>query len=343
MKIRLKNAIVDSCTVESHGKKAFRRDVERDEDRERGGGMKKGRGDNRGYRLLNIYQRLQQGETLTKRELADRYQVSEKTVQRDIDELRDYLAGEQSYLEIAYAKAAGGYQIARESAEGLHPDEVFAVCKILLESRPFPKDVMERLLKKLLSQVSKEKRDGVERLIAQEAHYYTAPRHGKNVIPLLWTLAACIREQRITEFIYRRLDGTQHKRTVCPAAILFSEFYFYLLGFCEGHEADGPTVFRVDRMDKIRPRKERFHRPYRDKFPEGEFRKRIQFMYAGKLRRITFTYRGPSIEAIQDRLPTLKILKEERGVYTLMAESYGKGIEMWLKTQGENVTVLDIQ
>ena len=201
---------------------------------------------------------------------------------------------------------------------------------------------MERLLKKLLSQVSKEKRDGVERLIAQEAHYYTAPRHGKNVIPLLWTLVACIREQRITDFIYRRLDGTQHKRTVCPAAILFSEFYFYLLAFCEGHEEDGPTVFRVDRMDEVHLQKERFHRPYRDKFPEGEFRKRIQFMYAGKLRRITFTYRGPSIEAIQDRLPTLKILKEEQGVYTLTAESYGKGIEMWLKTQGENVTVLEV-
>ena len=105
MKIGLKNAIVDSCTVEAHGKRAFRRDVEGD--RERGGGMKKGRGDNRGYRLLNIYQRLQQGETLTKRELADRYQVSEKTVQRDIDELRDYLAGEQSYLEIAYARRRG--------------------------------------------------------------------------------------------------------------------------------------------------------------------------------------------------------------------------------------------
>lgn len=323
--------------------KAFHRRIECDNDREGGGDLKRRGGDNHGYRLLNIYQRLQQGETLTKRELSERYQVSEKTVQRDIDELRDYLAGEQSYLEISYVKAAGGYQIATESAAGLHPEEVFAICKILLESRPFPKDVMERLLKKLLSQVSKEKRTGVQHLIAQECHYYTPPRHGKNVIPTLWTLAGAIREQRVTTFTYRRLDGGQHKRTVFPAAILFSEFYFYLIAYCEHHEKDGPTVFRVDRMDEVRLQKERFHRPYRDKFPEGEFRKRIQFMYAGKLRRITFTYRGPSIEAIQDRLPTLKILKEEQGVYTLTAESYGKGIEMWLKTQGENVTVLGVE
>ena len=62
------------------------------------------RADNRSYRLLDLYKRLQQGEALSKRELADRYGVSEKTVQRDIEGLREYLAGEQSYLEVVYDK-----------------------------------------------------------------------------------------------------------------------------------------------------------------------------------------------------------------------------------------------
>ena len=158
------------------------------------------RADNRSYRLLDLYKRLQQGEALSKRELADQYRVSEKTVQRDIEGLREYLAGEPSYLELVYDKEAGGYRISRESAEGLQPEEVFAVCKILLESRPFPKAVMQRLLGKLLSQVSREKRDVVEKLIAQETHHYTEPQHGKNVIDVLWRLAVAIREQRITEF-----------------------------------------------------------------------------------------------------------------------------------------------
>ena len=162
--------------------------------------MQEERADNRSYRLLDLYKRLQQGEVLSKRELADQYRVSEKTVQRDIEGLREYLAGEQSYLEVVYDKEAGGYRISRESTEGLQPEEVFAVCKILLESRPFPKTVMQQVLRKLLSQVSREKRDVVEKLIAQETHHYTEPQHGKNVIGVLWRLAAAIREQRITEF-----------------------------------------------------------------------------------------------------------------------------------------------
>ena len=69
--------------------------------------MQEGRADNRSYRLLDLYKRLQQGEALSKRELADQYRVSEKTVQRDIEGLREYLAGEQSYLEVVYDKGAG--------------------------------------------------------------------------------------------------------------------------------------------------------------------------------------------------------------------------------------------
>ncbi|UZE44868.1 hypothetical protein [Selenomonas sputigena] len=42
--------------------------------------MQEERADNRSYRLLDLYKRLQQGEVLSKRELADKYRVSEKTV-----------------------------------------------------------------------------------------------------------------------------------------------------------------------------------------------------------------------------------------------------------------------
>ena len=228
--------------------------------------MQEERADNRSYRLLDLYKRLQQGEALSKRELADQYRVSEKTVQRDIEGLREYLAGEQSYLEVVYDKEAGGYRISRESAEGLQPEEVFAVCKILLESRPFPKTVMQQVLRKLLSQVSREKRDVVEKLIAQETHHYTEPQHGRDVIPALWRLAAAIREQRIISFGYTRLDGVHHERVVKPVAVLFSEFYFYLIAYYADDSADYPIVFRIDRMEKISVKKERFSVPYRERF-----------------------------------------------------------------------------
>lgn len=82
---------------------------------------------------------------------------------------------------------------------------------------------------------------------------------------------------------------------------------------------------------------EHFHIPYSSRFEEGEFRKRIQFMYGVKLRKVKFKYRGENVEAILDRLPTAKILDEEDGICTMSAEVFGKGIDMWMRSQGDNV------
>ena len=79
---------------------------------------------------------------------------------------------------------------------------------------------------------------------------------------------------------------------------------------------------------------------YKDRFEEGEFRKRVQFMFGGKLRKVRFEYSGYSVEAVLDRLPTARIEKEEDGVYTISAEVFGDGIDMWLRSQGDRIRVI---
>ena len=64
-------------------------------------------------------------------------------------------------------------------------------------------------------------------------------------------------------------------------------------------------------------------------------------MYGGKLKKIKFKYSGSSVEAVLDRLPTSQILDEQEGVYTISAEVFGDGIDMWLKSQGENVEMVE--
>ena len=99
---------------------------------------------------------------------------------------------------------------------------------------------------------------------------------------------------------------------------------------------DFPTVFRIDRIGSFQGNGVQFRIPYRDKFNDGEFRKWVQLMYPGELRRIKFAYSGPSIEAVMDRLPTAEILEEKDGP----AEVFGQGIDIWLRSQGEYVKLL---
>lgn len=156
--------------------------------------------------------------------------------------------------------------------------------------------------------------------------------------------------QNKVEIKYNKMDGEKVIRIIKPVAILFSEFYFYLLAFLDeetimdwnkGEVAKlSPTIYRIDRIQEYQILFEHFKVPYKDRFQEGEFRKRVQFMYGGPLRRVRFKYKGPSIEAVLDRLPTAVIDKEENGIYTVSAEVFGDGIDMWMRSQGDNINKL---
>jgi len=60
-------------------------------------------------------------------------------------------------------------------------------------------------------------------------------------------------------------------------------------------------------------------------------------MYGGRLNRIRFKYVGPSIEAVLDRLPTARITEQDEEGWFVDAEVFGKGIDMWLRSQGDYI------
>ncbi len=297
---------------------------------------------NKAFRLLNIYERLNKGEGINKESLSAEFGVSQKTVQRDIDDLRAYLT-EMHFAEeevsIKYVRSENRYYLVRFEREWFTNEEALALCKILLESRAFNKDENSKLIEKLILQISPQERRFAENIIRNEFMNYIPLRHNKPLLTSIWQLSKNITDNMVIEFNYTRQDGKVKKKTVMPVSVLFSEFYFYLIAFDESGSMNFPIVFRIDRMTDTKETGRRFEIPYKNRFNDGEFRKRIQFMYAGELKTVTFEYTGV-LEAILDRLPTAKILKEENGVYTISAETYGDGIYMWLHAQGEKAKIL---
>lgn len=297
-------------------------------------------GENKGQRLLGIYHRLSRGELISKEVLAREYGVTEKSIQRDIDDIRSYLSGAAGGLaDISYNRQEKGYRLVEEESGRLTRKEILAMAKILLESRAFAKEELHTILDKLIDACPQSGRQVVEDLVRNEAFCYVPPRHGRKLLDALWDISLFIKKKEIIRLHYRRQDGAERQHTLKPVALLFSEFYFYLVAY-KDEETSFPTVFRVDRIETMEKTGDHFQVPYRDRFKDGEFRKRVQFMYPGVLRRVTFTYSGPSVEAVLDRLPTARILSHKDGIYTLTAEAYGKGLDMWLGSQGKWVKVL---
>ncbi len=300
------------------------------------------------FRLLTLAAMLKEGRTLKKTEIAQAFRVTERSVQRDLEDLRCFFAEQTPAQEIIYDPSLRGYYLTDRDSKALSNSEVLAVCKILLESRSMVKGEMLPLLDKLVARcVPEERKKAVSKLIANEKYHYIEPHHGKPVLNGLWEIGQAIQDHRVMEIEYERIkEPKMVRRTVEPVGIMFSEYYFYLTAFlrdvdhsAEFDNADDlfPTIYRVDRIRSFKVLNERFSIPYKNRFQEGEFRTRVQFMYGGKLERISFKYTGPSIEAVLDRLPTAEIVSHDDKGWTVQAEVFGKGIEMWLRSQGNHV------
>ncbi len=305
-------------------------------------------------RVLDIYTQLINGEIVNKSKEAERFGKTNRTIQSDIDTVRAFCA-EKSAMgepdrEVVYDKKLNGYCLKTTDERILKISEIFAVCKILLESRAFCKSDLEPIIEKLIFNcIPKGNRRTVKELLSNEMYHYVEPRHGKHFIKYMWEIAEAVRQHLYIKMVYERLDGSAVEREIKPVGIMFSEFYFYLTGFIENINKETefknpgdifPTIYRIDRIQSFEILNRHFDIPYRDRFEEGEFRKRIQFMHGGKLRRIKFLYKGVNPEAVLDRLPTAKIVEKNDDGYVITAEVFGDGVDMWIRSQGEWVEVL---
>ena len=305
-------------------------------------------------RILGIYTKLMDGKTVNKQEIAACYNVHPRSIQRDIKDITDFLERDELntgvFNSVIYDKNADGYRLQYENIYKLSPQQILAICKILLDSRAFVKEEMTEIIDKLIhSSVVKDDQPQVEKLIQNEEEHYVELQHKTRFLNKMWDIGQAIQNQNYIEIEYKRGDNEIKKRKLKPAAIMFSEFYFYLTAFiddknlCENFDVANdpfPTIYRIDRIQNLKILDEHFRVLYSSRFEEGEFRKRVQFMYGGKLQTVRFKYKGPSIEAILDRLPTAKVEKHEDGVYTVKAEVFGKGIERWIRGQGDAVEVV---
>lgn len=306
-------------------------------------------------RVLQIYAKLSDGYVVNKAEEARNYGVNERTIQRDIDDIRNFLDTDSERTGISnaviYDRPEKGYRLETLYKIRLKNSEILALCKILLDSRAFTKAEITDMLKKLITCCVPESNQKVVRdLIDNEAYHYVELSHKSEFIDKMWEIGQALRESRCLDIAYSRLKDKElvHRR-VKPVSIMFSEYYFYLTAFIDDEEVKKdfdvlndsfPTIYRIDRIKSLKVSNERFHIPYNSRFEEGEFRKRVQFMYGGKLQRIRFSYSGLDVNAMLDKFPTAKIIEDTGDTQIIEAETFGKGVTMFLLAQGSKVKAL---
>ncbi len=252
-------------------------------------------------RLLTLLSLLQGRRDWPGAELADRLEVSGRTVRRDVDRLRAL-----GYPIESLSGPAGGYTLHAGTAMPpllLDDEEAVAIAVGLrTAARSAVSGIEEtalRALVKLEQVLPAHLRRRVQALGAATAVPPSAPG-GPSVDPACLTvLAVAVRDAELTRFAYRGRDGTASRRTVEPHGLAALGRRWYLVAW--DPDRDAWRTFRVDRIARATADGGRFRRRT---IPGGDAAAYVQRSLAGVTYRheATVTFAAPAAE-VRRRLP----------------------------------------
>ncbi|MCI8798841.1 MAG: YafY family transcriptional regulator [Lachnospiraceae bacterium] len=199
------------------------------------------------YRLLNIIYVLMKKGTVTAGELAERFEVSVRTIYRDVESLN--LAGIPVYAR----KGKNG---------GICLMETFVLDKLLVSE-----EEQQQILAALVSlreTGAEEEEEILKRLgdffrmepvnwVAIDFSDWSGRRND-----LFVQIKKAILGRHVMTFDYYGRHGEMRSRTVEPVQLLFKEYTWYVKAFCRTRQDE--RLFKVLRMKRIRVLEETFDR-----------------------------------------------------------------------------------
>ena len=213
----------------------------------------------RADRLLSMMMLLQTRGHITARELAERLEVSERTIYRDLEALS--IAGVPVYTERG---PGGGCVLAEGYRTGLTGLTETEVRTLFMSGTPGPLadlglgQALEAALLKLLAALPQSHQRNIERA-RQRIHLdATAWSYSEETVPHLRTILEAIWQDSKLRLLYRKSGGEVSQRVVEPLGLVAKATVWYLVAAIDGGEL---RTFRVARIQEAELTGEIFSRP----------------------------------------------------------------------------------
>lgn len=179
-------------------------------------------------RILMLYHQLLNGEHIDKATFSLEHNITERSFERDIEDIRLFLSEIFSGKELLFDKVSGTYYLTGEQPHYIDRMEAVAIGKILLSSASLRYDEMMGLLHVLMSTVSEDDARAIRGYLHQEVKEYTSSV-ASAILKLLDDLYAVIQAQQNIEITISNDEGKPLVKSVSPLRIDLVEGAFYLI------------------------------------------------------------------------------------------------------------------
>ncbi|MGJ0845783.1 helix-turn-helix transcriptional regulator [Tissierella praeacuta] len=209
-------------------------------------------------RLLSIIVVLLNKENITAKELADRFEVSVRTIYRDIETIN--LAG---IPIVSNQGRDGGFRILdnyKISHQLLTLDDMISIAIALKNINIFSENKnIDIMIDKISNIVPKNKKEDFdyhfnELIVCDLPWGYRVDSKNKEKYKIIYE---AIREERLIDIEYRDPYGNITKRRVEPMSLVLKGLNWYVFSYC--YLRDNYRLFRLSRIHKIKVLEEKFN------------------------------------------------------------------------------------
>lgn len=254
-------------------------------------------------RLLGIIYVLMKNETVKAADLAERFEVSVRTIYRDVDTLS--MAGIPAY--------------ARKGKNG----GISLTSQFILNKMMVSKEDQRQILAALRSMEETGAQEGKITLQKLEDFFDLEPENWVAIDFSDWSqhrrdlfnaVRQAILQHRLIEFDYYGQQGEMKHRIVEPVQLLFKEYTWYLRAYCRERKA--MRLFKIYRMKRLTVTDKEF-------IPDGEkYREQKEFWEnrwdgSGKLAEIKLLIAGTEAYRVYDRFEEEEITVQEDGSFLI--------------------------
>lgn len=206
-------------------------------------------------RLVSIIMMLLDKKRIGAQELADMFEVSPRTIYRDIDTIN--MAG---IPVISTSGVGGGFEIMQKykiDKKVFSTSDLSAILMGLSSlSNVIRGNELVNALAKVKSFVPADKAKDIE-LKANQICIDLSPWMGNgNIQPYLEIIKTALQESRLLSFEYVAHHGNKTTRTVEPYQLVLKSSHWYLQGYC--HKRNDFRLFRLSRISNLKIQEETF-------------------------------------------------------------------------------------
>lgn len=285
---------------------------------------------------INTFISINNSNNQGRRELADKFGVTERTISSYVKYLKEELGVEMRWDKKSKKYVVEDQGIFKEIINNskLEAMDIWFILIILLRSQYILPTKVKIIEKELLKFVGSKEKAEMEKLFAFEKTNHLDEYYHEDILKNIYT--AFIDKKKIKLF-YRRSSDDIRQYIIEPQNITFENGRVYLIALNENKENRTYRLDRIKHIEVLRQSKEEFD------FSLSDYLSKSWRMFGGKEVKIVVKFNKRTAKIINEKLGrNKKIIKEENEYVTYEFIAYGiDGICIELLGLGDGFEVLE--